>query len=83
MTKIIIIIKLLILTNTFKFSKNIKLGFHFFQYSNIFLKIKGIGENAILGYGSFNVPNYIYINRVKQNEINYKYFLIKPIIMLK
>ena len=74
MTKIIIIIKLLILTNTFKFSKNIKLGFHFFQYSNISLKIKGIGENAILGYGSFNVPNYIYINRVKKMKLTISIF---------
>ena len=70
----IIIMKLLILINIFNFSKNIKLGFHFFQYSNISLKIKGIGEKAILGFYSYNRPKYIYINGEKQNNIDYKYF---------
>ena len=70
----IIIMKLLILINIFNFSKNIKLGFHFFQYSNISLKIKGIGEKAILGFNSHNFPKDIYINGEKQNNIYYKYF---------
>ena len=69
-----IIMKLLILINIFNFSKNIKLGFHFFQYSNISLKIKGIGEKAILGFNSHNFPKDIYINGEKQNNIYYKYF---------
>ena len=75
------IIKTLILANIFSCSKNNKSIFYSLQYlSNISLKIKGIGENRILGYeaGKGNsLINYlkdVYINGNKQDTISNKYY---------
>ena len=46
-------------------------------YSNITLKINGIGTKNVLGYdfSSNNYPNMIYINGIKQPNITYNYNL--------
>ena len=52
------------------------------QFSNITLKIKGIGYKNILGeysdskpFESIYYPNEVYINGIKQNIVNYSYYL--------
>ena len=71
-----IVIKIIILLNIYSQIKNSKLYCFIFQYSKIFLKIRGIGENSILGdiFDKSNYPNVIKINEIKQNITNYKYF---------
>ena len=47
------------------------------EYSNITLKINGIGNKNILSseFNSINYPNIIYINEIKQPTITYQYNL--------
>ena len=69
----IFIIKFLILINIYK---NTKTSGIFYKYSKISLKIKGKGENQILG-DSFRIINYIkdvFINGNKQNKKDKKYY---------
>ena len=55
-----------------------KLSFIKMKFSNITLKIKGIGNKNILdSVGNFHkdyFPNIIYINGVLQNEVTYSYY---------
>ena len=61
---------------------------YYFQYSKISLKIKGIGDSAILGndsdfgFGDIKYLNEVNINGNIQEIIGYRYFLIKLLIML-
>ena len=74
------IIKFLILINIFSRAINNKLDFYFFQYSIISLKIKGVGESAILGnenpsyLKTINYLKEVYINGNKQYKKDYKYY---------
>ena len=81
-TNIDIILKFLIMTGLFiKILPYNKLSLFEFNLSNITLKVKGIGYSHILGNeGQFifdkkYYPNEVYINGIKQNEINYAYYL--------
>ena len=76
------IIKLLIIMDLFfKISLIKKLQLFELYFSNITLKVKGIGYNDILGYdknegkyfGSDYYPNEVHINGNKQNIVNYTY----------
>ena len=78
---VIVIFKILILTNIISCLKFNFLDFYLFQCSsNISLKIKGIGENYILGYQEYrenilhNHPKEVYINGNKQDDICKKYY---------
>ena len=52
--------------------------FYYFHYSKISLKIKGMGENNILGvknvYSFINYLKEVYINGNKEDVIQYKYY---------
>ena len=57
--------------------KNNKFNFYFFHDSYIYLKIKGVGENSILGNTTKSNIAYlkeVYINGKKQDKIDYWYF---------
>ena len=75
----IMIIKLMII-NLFQILINNKINKFENLFSNITLKIKGIGTKNILGYNSPHnfsskyYPDEIYINGIKQNVINYSYY---------
>ncbi len=78
-TVIIYIIKYLLIINLFIKTKNNIFNFYYFQLSKISLKIRGTGENTILGnkssnnFKGINYLNEVHINRKKQNSIEYKY----------
>ena len=74
--------KLFILINLFYQILSIKkTNFLEINFSNITLKIKGIGQHQIMGdlrenYAFLKAyyPNYIYINGEIQNIVNYSYY---------
>ena len=74
---VVFIIKLLIIINLIN---QIKSKYILLQDSIIYLKIKGIGENTILGnrtyfnFKGINHLKYVYINEKQQNSIEYKYY---------
>ena len=75
-------IKLLILINLFFQIISIrKTYFLEMKFSNISLKVKGIGQHQIMGDSRENYafpkayyPNYVYINGEIQNIVNYSYY---------
>jgi len=75
MASIKLIIVLLMIQSLY--NKNIPLLKY--NFSNITLKIKGIGYNNILcskedDFTPSYYPNLIYINEIKQDSINYSYY---------
>ena len=77
---IIFFFQLIMLINILISIKGNKFDFYYFQYSKITLKVKGIGENNILGddkdYNFSNIDYLIevFINGHKQDKIEYKYY---------
>jgi hypothetical protein len=72
---IIVLIKLEALINILSLIEDNKFDFYYFQSSKISLKIKGVGENKILGnFSNFNCLKEVYINGNKQDKINNKYY---------
>ena len=71
-----IIIKLLLIINLFQTLQNEERHLLKVNYiPNITLKIKGIGNNHILGqeFDKNNYPNITIINGIKENEVKYSY----------
>jgi len=73
-----IIVTLSILINIFTLIKNTIFDLYYFQYSNITLKIKGIGLHTIIGdpdnFEGFDYLKKVYINGNVQNEIECEYY---------
>ena len=73
----VFIIKLLIIVDLVNQTKSKDID------SKIFLKVKGIGENTILGnkkdfnFKGINHLKYVYINEKQENSIEYKYYFIQ------
>ena len=71
--------KYIIIINLFSQTKNNLFGLILSQYSKIILKIRGIGDSAILGdmtnydFQSINYLEEVYINGNKQEKIAYRY----------
>ncbi len=77
---IIRLIKFIIINIFCQIKSNMSFDLFHFQNSKITLKIKGIGDNTILGNessGHFTGINFlkeVYINGIKQDEIEYQYY---------
>ena len=77
---IIFLIKLIMIINIFISIKGNKFDFYYFHYSKITLKVKGIGENNILGdnkdynFSDIDYLKEVFINGHKQDKIDYKYY---------
>ena len=77
----LLIIYSILIINVFIQIKNNAFDFYYFRLSKISLKIRGTGENTILGNLSSNNNNFkdinylteVYINGKKQNSNEYKY----------
>ena len=77
----IILFKYIILIDLFLILKNNIFRKIELNFSNITIKIKGVGNNYVLGYhdkkNKFSrqyFPDEIYINEIKQDTINYRYY---------
>ena len=79
---VIFLVKTFMIINIFRWIKGNKLFSYNYQYSKISLKIKGVGENNILGnktktnytFEKINYPDEVKINGIKQDIIYYKYY---------